>query len=332
MEYIHINSQSYIPKYRQIILSVHAAIKNGRLKKGDKIPSLNEIKEAYGLSRDTVLTAFKEMKHNKLIVSTPGKGYYISSTNIYQQEKIFLLFDELNAFKEDMYNAFIQEVGQKAAVEIYFHHFNKQVLKNLIEENKFDYTSFVIMPGSISNISASLKKLPAESTYILDRKSNVSDSYGMVIQNFEKDIYNAMKNGNDLLANYQELVLVFPEGKEPQERADGFVNFCKEFDFKHKIIPSLNGQEAKRGEAYFVMNDRHLVSIIKQAEKNKLQIGSDLGVVSFNDTMLKEVVAGGITTISTDFAQMGQKMAQMVMARSKNVIENSAKLIVRNSL
>lgn len=332
MDYIKINSYSDVPKYRQIIQSVHTAIRTGQLKRGDKIPSLNEIKDTFGLSRDTVLTAFKEMKNNKLIVSTPGKGYYISSTNVYQEEKIFLLFDELNAFKEDLYNAFLEEVGRKASVEIYFHHFNLQVLKNLIEENQSNYTSFVIMPGSLMNISGALKKLPIEKTYILDRKNTLKGAYGMVVQNFEKDIYNALKEGKTLLDKYKKLVIIYPEDKEPYERVTGFINFCTEYNIPYEVWNTMNGNAVKKGEVYFVMNDRHLVTVIQQIDAKHLKVGTDVGIVSFNDTMLKQVVAGGITTISTDFTEMGKSMAQMVMNRANQYMENPATLIIRKSL
>ena len=81
MDYIFIESNSEIPKYRQIVDSVVNAIANGVLKRGDKIPSLNDIVKQYNLSRDTVLAAFKELKDRKIISSTPGKGYYIQTSN-----------------------------------------------------------------------------------------------------------------------------------------------------------------------------------------------------------------------------------------------------------
>ncbi len=331
-DYISINEYSDIPKYRQIIQSVYSAIQAEKLKRGDILPSLNQIKDEYGLSRDTVLAAFKEMKDNKIIVSTPGKGYYVASTNIHQEEKIFLLFDELNPFKEDMYNAFIEEVGKKAKVEIYFHHFNPQVLKQLIDENINNFSSFVIMPGSIQNIGSTLRKLPFERTYILDRKMNLSLRYGTVYQNFEKDIYEAMENGYDLLKKYKKFILVSPKGKEPHERVEGFTKFCRIHEFDYRIIDDLSRRSTKQGEVYFVTDDRDLVNVIKQAESFNLSLGDNLGVVSFNDTVLKEVVANGITTISTDFKLMGKKMARMVMSQSKETIENPAKLIIRKSL
>lgn len=332
MDYFHIDNNSDTPKYKQIINSIFSAIQTGELKRGDKIPSLNEIKDEFGLSRDTVLAAFKELKDTKIISSAPGKGYYVTSTNINQKEKIFLLFDEFNSFKEDLYNGFLEGIGNKAAVDIYFHNFNRKVMKSLLEENGMNYTSFVIMPGSIENIGPFVKKLPFDRTYILDRKVDLSYNYGTIYQNFEEDIYDSLSTGQMLLMKYEKLILVSPKGKEPEERKTGFTRFCQENSFNYEILESMEGRTVKEGEAYFVIFDRHLVQIIKQAEKFHLKLGRNLGVVSFNDTVLKEVVAGGISTISTDFNLMGKSMAEMVLNRSKEVIENPSQLIIRKSL
>ena len=64
----------------------------------------------------------------------------------------------------------------------------------------------------------------------------------------------------------------------------------------------------------------------------KLTLSKDLGIISYNDTLLKEIVEGGITTISTDFKKMGGRLAQMVMQKESIKIENTNNLIIRNSL
>ena len=48
--------------------------------------------------------------------------------------------------------------------------------------------------------------------------------------------------------------------------------------------------------------------------------------------MLKEIVEGGITTISTDFKKMGNRLAQMIINNEKLKIENPNALILRESL
>jgi DNA-binding LacI/PurR family transcriptional regulator len=68
------------------------------------------------------------------------------------------------------------------------------------------------------------------------------------------------------------------------------------------------------------------------AKEYKYKLGKKFGIVSFNDTMLKEVVADGITTISTDFNEMGKTLGNMLLNHNREKIRNPSKLIVRNSL
>ncbi|HET6557726.1 MAG TPA: GntR family transcriptional regulator [Prolixibacteraceae bacterium] len=332
MKYIQIDDSLGVPKYRQIINSIYGAISSGDLKLGDKIPSLNQICVEFELSRDTVMVAFNELKAKGIINSIPGKGYYINSTEINLDQKIFVLFDELNAFKEDLYTSFLNSLDEKSAVDIYFHHFNYQVFKDLISQSVGKYTSYVIMPATFDYTADVIGKLPKDKVYILDRKKDDLQDYPVVYQDFEKDVYDALKDGFDLLQKYNKLIMVFPGGKEPEGRLLGFERFCSEHGFRSEIIRNILNKEMKKGEAYFVPSDRTLVKLVKMAAEKNLELGKDAGIVSFNDTMLKEVVSGGITTISTDFQVMGQTLARMIRERGSGKVRNLSTLIRRKSL
>ena len=124
MTSMNLISNSSVPKYKQIISAIEKAINKGLLKKGDPLPSINSIRDDYGLSRDTVLTAYNDLKARGIIQSIVGKGYFVVNENVNVAQKIFVLFDELNSFKEDLYNSFIEHLDEKIRVDIYFHHFN----------------------------------------------------------------------------------------------------------------------------------------------------------------------------------------------------------------
>lgn len=332
MKFIQIDDSIGIPKYRQIINSIYTAISVGNLKMGDKIPSLNQICADFELSRDTVMAAFNELKAKGIINSIPGKGYYLNSTEINLDQKIFVLFDELNTFKEDLYTSFLNNLDAKSIVDIYFHHFNFQVFKDLIFQSVAKYTSYVIMPATFDYTADIIQKLPKEKVYILDRKKEDLSDYPVVYQDFENDLYDALNDGIDLLRKYNKLIMVFPGGKEPEGRMIGFRRFCKENGFQAEIIRNVLNKDMKKGEVYFVPSDRNLVRLVKMADEKNLVLGKEVGIVSFNDTVLKEVVAGGITTISTDFQMMGQTLARMIQERSVEKIRNHSALVRRASL
>ncbi|MCX6239174.1 MAG: substrate-binding domain-containing protein [Bacteroidia bacterium] len=321
-----------IPKYRQIINSVCLAIEQGILTKGDKIASINQICGEFSLSRDTVMLAFNELRARGVVISVPGKGYYIERTDLNFDKQVFLLFDELNVFKEDLYNSFLEHLDKRTAVDIYFHHFNYHVYKELIESAAGKYCAYIIMPATFNNSIDFVKQLPPDKVYILDRlKTDLAD-YPVIYQDFEQDVYDGMIAGKELFCKYQKLIMVFPGGKEPEERVAGFKRFCAEYRLEAEIIRSVDKRNLQKGEAYIVVSDRDLVRIVKSAASMNLQLGKDVGLVSFNDTMLMEVVAGGITTISTDFVQMGKALAEMVTNHEKVKVRNPSKLIVRKSL
>ena len=324
--------KSGMPKYKQIVASIEDAIVNGALKKGDKLPSINVVKEKHELSRDTVLNAFNELKNRGIIHSVVGKGYFVSSEDIHVEKKVFLLFDELNSFKEDIYNSFLKNLGENVHVDIFFHHFNVDVFNRLINDNSGNYSSYVIMPANLKNIKKTIKNLPKEKVYILDQAHTELEEYPVIYQNFEKDVFNGLSTGLEKLKQYKKLVLLFKEEKEPKGILSGFELFSNTNNFNYEVISSLENRTPEKGEVYIILDDKNLIRIIKKIKEDNLILSKDVGIISFNDTLLKEVVADGITTISTDFNLMGKRLAEMILTNEQLKIENPSKLILRKSI
>jgi DNA-binding transcriptional regulator YhcF (GntR family) len=332
MNLISIQDHIGIPKYKQIIVSIEDSVTNGLLKKNDRLPSINKVCLAFSLSRDTVMLAYEELKKRGIVYAIPGKGYYIRSLQVAIKEKIFLLFDELNIFKEDIYNAFLESIGSEVQVDIFFHHFNIGVFTKLINESNGNYTRYIIMPTNLPGAASVIKTLPANEVFILDQTSAQLAAYPAVYQNFVKDIYDAFEKGKPLLAKYEKLVLIFPGFREPLGMKEGFEHFCRDFSFENEIILQFGDREISHGEVYVIPDDRELVNVIEKSKRQGMKLGSDFGIISYNETPLKKIVENGITTISTDFAAMGKLLAEMVINGKKKQVENECRLIIRNSL
>lgn len=332
MSLIHIKKKTGIPKYKQIIASIEDAILSGSLKKGDQIPSINYIRDSQKVSRDTVLTAFNELKNRGIIKSIVGKGYYILNDNIDVTQKIFVLFDELNSFKEDLYNAFINNLDDNIRVDIFFHHFNLDMFGKIIYENIDAYNYYVIMPANLKNTNTILEQLPKEKVYILDQVHNDLSQYAAIYQNFESDIFNNLSKALPLIKKYKKLILLFDKDRQPQAMLKGFNTFCKTNNIQNTVINSLKDNILNQGDVYVIPDDKNLLRIIKSIKKSQLMLAKDIGIISYNDTLLKEIVEGGITTISTDFNEMGKRLAQMILNKEQLRIENVNTLILRHSL
>lgn len=272
------------------------------------------------------------MKSRGIIHSVVGKGYYVSTENIKVAQKIFLLFDELNSFKEDLYNSFLQNLGDNIQVDIFFHHFNQDVFAKLINDNVGNYSSYVIMPANLVGTEKIIQNLPKDKVFILDQMHKGLEEYPAIYQNFEKDIFNGLSSGLNSILKYQKIVLLFSEDKQPKGLLNGFQLFCNQYNLVYEIVSSVKERVLEIGELYLVLDDQNLIRIIKKIKENKLILAKDIGIISYNDTMLKEVVENGITTISTDFSLMGEKLAQMILNNNRVKIENPSSLIVRKSI
>lgn len=332
MKIISIQTNLGMPKYKQIILTIEKAIENQELKKDEKLPSINKICIANGLSRDTVLQAYDELKKRGIIYAFPGKGYYVKSIEINIKQKIFLLFDELNIFKEDIYNSFLKNIGKNVQVDIFFHHFNSKVFQKLINDANGNYTKYIIMPTNLIGVASIIETLPVNDVIILDQTNNELKSYPAIYQNHKKDIFEGLRKGKTKLTKYKKLIMIFPGFREPLGMKIGFENFCKEYLIDYEIISEFTNNEITIGSVYIIPNDRDLVQVIEKAEQQNLNLGTDFGIISYNETPLKKVVSNGITTISTDFTTMGKILAEMVLTGKKEQIENKCALIIRNSL
>jgi DNA-binding transcriptional regulator YhcF (GntR family) len=332
MKIISIQTNLGIPKYKQIIQSIEKAIEEEKLTKGDRLPSVNKVCLAFSLSRDTVLLGYDDLKKRGIIYAIPGKGYYVKSVEITIKQKIFLLFDELNIFKEDIYNSFLKNIGKNVQVDIFFHHFNVPVFKKLIDDSNGNYTKYIIMPTNLIDVAAIIKTLPVNDVIILDQTNDDLKSFPAIYQNHKKDIFEGLSKGKSRLSKYSKLILIFPGFREPLGMKTGFEDFCSEFAFDYEIINEFTDNQITTGSVYIIPNDRDLVRVIEKAKQQNLKLGTDFGIISYNETPLKKVVSNGITTISTDFTTMGKLLAQMVLSGKKEQIENKNALIIRNSL
>lgn len=329
------NSESHpiIPRYQQVVAAIVAKVQDCFLAPGDSLPSLNQTAIDFQISRDTALAAYKVLKEKGLVKSIPGKGYFLTGNSTKNFLNVFVLFDEFNSFKEDLYSAFVAALGEEARVDIYFHHFNRTTFNQLIAASSGNYSHYVIMPTLFKNVEDSLHVLPAHRTFILDQSSKELDAvYSSIYQNFEEDTYNALNSANTLLEKYERYIMIHPGGKEPDGQKRGFLKYCKEKNKDYKILRELEGYKFQKRELYITPNDRCLVALVKNAKELGWKLGEDIGIISYNDTPLKEVVAEGITTISTDFKKMGENLATLIKSNLKKNIKNPSSLIMRKSI
>lgn len=328
---------STVPKYLQVVNTVIADIENGILQHGQRIPSINETSEMYYLSRDTVEKAYKELRERGIIISVRGKGNYICQKFSADKIRVLLLFNKLSAYKKTIYYSLLKAFGEDAIVDLHIHHYDGKICENLIQENLGKYHYYVVMPHFYENtetIMQTLQRIPEHKLVLLDKNLPVyRGKCAAVYQDFERDIHSALHTGIDLLYKYQKLVFVFPRDLNyPVEIIKGFQQFCQETSFAYEVIDSVDEETISEKTAYIVLEEADLIDLIKYSRQQHLILGQDLGIISYNETPLKEVLANGITVISTDHEKMGETAAYMMLHKRQGKVLNPFTLIRRNSL
>jgi DNA-binding transcriptional regulator YhcF (GntR family) len=335
---LNINAEKSVPIYLQIVNSITDAIRRGNYKKGERIYSINELSNEYFLARDTVQKAYNILHEKGIITSVKGKGYYVNETDIDATFRVLLLFSKISNYKRQIYNAFVETLGKNAVVDIKIHHFNTGILKEYVSNHLNDYDYFVIMPHFYDNPAEALnviKTIPSDQLIILDKNIPYTDlKSAAVYQDFQNDIVEALEQGLDLLKKYNKLYLVYPDmDSYSPEIPVGFRKFCMQNNFKNEVLAEINDDTVVSAkEAYIVIEENDLCKLIRKAGENKLQIGKDVGIISYNDSPLKEILLDGITVMTTDHAKMGETAARLILDNSKEKIKNPFVLIRRKSL
>ncbi|MDZ7897059.1 MAG: GntR family transcriptional regulator [Arcicella sp.] len=337
MENIVFNSASSKPKFQQLIDFIINAIEVGSLVRGQRLPSINAVSDSSGIARMTVAKAYDELRELGLVTSRHGKGFYVASTDTRSQLNIFVLFDALTPYKEILYENLIAALGDEVNVNIFFHHHNIKVFENLILNNLGAYNFYVIMPHFHQDISAILKEIPKEKLLILDIDvPNFGNDYAILHQNFEQNIYQGLLQAELLIKKYASLTLILSSKSfqyTPVGIINGFEKFCFGKGINHEIISNLDEMEhLQKDHAYLLFRENDLVRAINWCNKMGWKLGQDIGLISYDDTPIKEILAEGISVISNDFALMGRRAAEMILSKEKGRFVNKSRFIERKSL
>ncbi|MDR3652721.1 MAG: GntR family transcriptional regulator [Paludibacter sp.] len=317
-------------KIKSLADGISYSIMQGDLKLGDNLLSINEASALYKVSRDTVFKAYNELKRREIIDSNPTKGYFVKG----EVNHVLLLLDTYSSFKQNLYHRFVANLPENYKVDLIFHQYNERLFETIIRENIGKYSMYVVMNFSNDQFSEALKLIPSNKLLLLDFGNFEKTDYSFICQNFDQSLYNCLKEGEALLRKYTKLTFVFPEEVcHPVSAIEYFKKFCFEQNFEYEIIRNESdwkGVEA--GTAYLCILSEDLVKIIKDADITGLNIGSDIGLISYNNEAVLEVIKNGISAISVDFGLMGEKAANFVTTKKPIQEYLTTRLIIRNSI
>lgn len=336
-KYISIDEYSATPKYVQLTNSILSAIEAGHIRKDDILPSICDISNELEISRDTVEKAYRNLKNIGVLTSIPGRGFYILDTAFRQNLKVCLLFNKLSVYKKIVYDSFLSALGVGAATDLFIYNNDFSIFKNLLEDKIDRYSHFVIIPHFIEGKDHAyevINTIPKQKLILLDKRiPGITGDYAGVYEDFENDIYKSLEEACSSLTKYHTLKLIFPANSYyPKEIVKGFSRFCQHYAFSYQVINDVSDTQITEGEAYINLLEDDLVMLIERIQLSNLKIGEQVGIISYNEAPIKRVILNGITTISTDFARMGNLAANLILKNSREHIDVPFHLTLRDSL
>ncbi len=322
-------------KYLQLEDYLSRLIRTKKLLMGSRLPSVSEASKVFPVSRDTVLAAYRSLQDKGLISAQAGKGYYVASYGTSSKLKVFILFDAMNQYKETLYRSLLYHLGKGYETDIAFHYYNEKLFHTLVETNKNDYHFFILMPHFHTDVTETIRLVPPHKLLLLDAfPETLGTGYAAVYQDFMKDVYSGLQSLLNALCKYDSLTVIYNDRFQfmPGALINGIRSFASDFGMPLNFSCEFDFSRTSEGKCYMAISDRDLAELIKSAHQKNLTIGKEIGLLSFDDTPLKEVLAGGITTITTDFSLMGRQAAKLIREGKMEQIPNRSHVVFRNSL
>ncbi len=338
---INIDISLQIPVYKQIIQEIEYLVDADVYKKGDYLPSLNELALELNISKETVKKAYSILRKQRIIDSVQGKGFYILNKEK-SKTKILLVFDKLSTYKYVLYSSFALKLGNSYEIVIRLHNQDIELFEHFIEENldSFDYyvitPHFTLQPANEKRVIKTLKKIPNRKLILLDRFfSNLHGNFGAVYQDFENDIYEGLMQGLNDIKKFKKInVITRPGSLYAPLLKKGIKNFCEENNMPYIIHKNIDVKNISKHEMFLILNsqlDIELIELSKIANAKGFQVGKDVCIISYNESPINEIVLNGLTVLSTDFKRMGELAAEMIIKKSFKKIKCDFKLIRRKT-
>ena len=315
---------SHMPKSKFIENYFIDMINEGVLKKGMKLPSINELAGKCKIARETVVKSYNLLKSKGLIESRHGKGFIVIKSKYKKSVNVFILLDVMsNSYKEQLVRGLNENLGNKVSITCFAHRYNPEMFVNLIEDAVGRYEYYAVFAMRDKSTFKSVLKIPQNRLLLLDVPADIPDCESSYIyQNSDENFYKALSESLPFISKYKKFYMIFdPSETHPVERISAFKRFCSDNSLDSRILDDFSEAYLEKGAFFMVMDDNHLVDILLSAKDKGLKVKDDFGVISYNDSPIKKVVADGAAVISIDFYNLGKMLAQQLQDWNPNLRE-----------
>jgi DNA-binding transcriptional regulator YhcF (GntR family) len=307
-----------LSKHEQLVHGIINAINDKILSKGDALPSVNSLIKELGFARETVAKGYKDLAGRGIVESKNRVGFYVANEDTEQQLRLALIIFAFDSFQEVFYKTLRNKLGKGIHIDVFFHHNNIGVFESIISSVRGKYGMYVVAPIPHQKTADILSTLPLSKFLMIDRYEPMPGDYSYIAQEFEQSSYNAFKQLSSTIKEYKGMVYFHrPSSDTPVEILNAYKKFVKDCKIKSTIKTEYIPGSIEKGYVYFTINNTELWAMLKDCMAKGFKLGKDVGILSHNDDLVKEIICDGITTYSTDFKLMAERAAEFVLHREK---------------
>lgn len=239
--------------------------------------------------------------------------------------KTLLLFDELNHNIVKIYFSIVQSILNKADLELIIYDSDPSRFLDILISKSKDYDYYLVIPPFNYVFSKEdFENIPFKRMIIINQSVKQIDRFlGAVIQDFKEDFISGLNKTHHILSDFKSAIFLkdnpfFIEDSvifEIQQYASTIgVNLFFQDNFKEINLENQT--------FYILSSDRMMSDFFIKMSRTKYILNKEVGVMKYDDTAFSTVL--GIPVLSTNYLEMGRRVADMVLNQNFKIIKNSS--------
>ena len=319
------STESFIPIYKRLTDYYRGRILTQDLQPGQRIDSINRIMERHRVSRETAKLVQDNLRKEKLIVSIPGKGSYITPQS--EVKKVWGII--MPTFTSNIENLIIQlesEAMKRGRELIHYLTYNdsteeEKLVGTMIRDG---YEAVIIVPNSNETLTADFYRqlIPGQTQVILIDHTMAGSWFQYAIQSYDLGIRRAVdylvsRNAGNLLLVQNDVWKGRDLLNELIEHTFRELVAQKAPDRKVHIVSNARGlrpEHIRKNNIGGILScsDVDSIKVLGRLKNWGINIPGEVSLVSYGNTELTEFFEPSITVVDSNYSEMAKHTAHLI--------------------
>lgn len=314
-EHNHFSSVSHLTVYEQVADYLRSKILSGELSVGTKLMSISKFSKAYGLSKDSVERGYNKLEAEGLIKAVPCKGCFVlESTG--RQDRAAFITNAMYDYNVRLYKSICQQIGKATRVDFILYHDQAAQLEEWVRRNQGNFDHYIFGcdwsgQTTYKDLLPILAELPHDKIFVIGDNNRLISGYSGSLVDYRYSILQELEANLATLTKYKHIKMSSADDLViPKDFFDGVSDFGKRYGLEVDLVNYANLRTLVPQCLYICSGDSELLSLLDRINKTNFIIGEDIGILSFNDTLLKK--KNGISIIEDDLNILSKEVSEIL--------------------